>query len=84
MKAGTYAMTDFGPAALIGLCIGFIWGIGCSLAILYSIYLGAYRKAVEDSLAPQKSPRFNEALRRIHIKRTRDAVRHAKESTPLP
>ena len=32
-------MTDFGPAAIVGLCIGFLWGIGCSLAILYSIYL---------------------------------------------
>jgi hypothetical protein len=41
-------MTDFGPAAIVGLCIGFLWGIGCSLAILYSIYLGGYRKAVED------------------------------------
>ena len=47
-------MVSFGPAALIGLCIGFMWGIGCSLAVLYSIYLGGYRKAVEDSLAEQK------------------------------
>ena len=43
-------MTDFGPAAILGLCFGFLWGIGCSLAILYAIYLGGYRKAVEDSL----------------------------------
>jgi hypothetical protein len=58
-------MIEFGPAALIGLCIGFFWGIGCSLAILYSIYLGGYRKAVEDSLAPEKSKRFNETLAKI-------------------
>jgi len=55
-------MIEFGPAAVIGLCVGFFWGIGCSLAILYSIYLGGYRKAVEDSLAPEKSKRYNEAL----------------------
>jgi hypothetical protein len=77
-------MSDFGPAALVGLCIGFLWGTGCSLAIIYSIYLGGYRKAVEDSLAPEKTRRFNEALRRIHTKRTRDAAREAKGTTPVP
>ena len=58
-------MTSFGPAALIGLCIGFMWGIGCALAILYSIYLGGYRKGVHDSLAGQKSKRYLETLKRI-------------------
>jgi hypothetical protein len=60
---------DFGPAAVMGLCIGFLWGIGCSLAILYSIYLGGYRKAIEDSLLPEKSKRFREALRKIETRR---------------
>jgi hypothetical protein len=59
-------MTSFGPAALIGLCIGFMWGIGCSLAILYSIFLGGYRKGVEDSLAPRKSERYRKTLNRIN------------------
>jgi hypothetical protein len=58
-------MVSFGPAALIGLCIGFLWGIGCSLAILYSIYLGGYRKGVEDSLSERKPERFRKALERI-------------------
>ncbi len=56
---------DFGPAAVMGLCLGFLWGIGCSLAILYSIYLGGYRKAVEDSLLPEKSKRWRETLKKI-------------------
>jgi hypothetical protein len=59
-------MTSFGPAALIGLCIGFMWGIGCSLAILYSIFLGGYRKGVEDSLAPRKTERYRKTLNRIN------------------
>jgi len=67
-------MVSFGPAALIGLCIGFMWGIGCSLAILYSIYLGGYRKGVEDSLAEQKSQRYHDALKRI---REREAKRQS-------
>ena len=64
-------MVSFGPAALIGLCIGFMWGIGCSLAILYSIYLGGYRKGVEDSLSEKKPQRYADALKRIR-------QRHAK------
>jgi hypothetical protein len=64
-------MTEFGPAAITGLCVGFLWGIGCSLAILYSIYLGGYRKAVEDSLSPQKSKRWFETLKRVEEKRAK-------------
>ncbi len=67
-------MTDFGPAAVVGLCIGFLWGIGCSLAILYSIYLGGYRKAVEDSLAPVKSKRWCQTLKKIEERRVRAAA----------
>jgi len=63
---------DFGPAALMGLCIGFLWGIGCSLAILYSIYLGGYRKAVEDSLAREKSKRWRETLKRIEERQAQE------------
>jgi hypothetical protein len=58
-------MISFGPAALIGLCIGFMWGIGCSLAILYSIYLGGYRKGIEDSLADRKPDRYFRALQKL-------------------
>ena len=67
-------MVSFGPAALIGLCIGFLWGIGCSLAILYSIYLGGYRKGVQDSLSESKPRRYHDALKRIR-------ERQAKQET---
>jgi hypothetical protein len=69
---------DFGPAAILGLCIGFLWGIGCSLAILYSIYLGGYRKAVEDSLKEEKSKRWREILKKIEARRTQEAAAGAK------
>jgi hypothetical protein len=62
---------NFGPAVLIGLACGFFWGIGCSLAILYSIYLGGYRKGVEDSLAEQKPDRYRRALERIESRRAK-------------
>ena len=72
-------MTDFGPAALVGLCIGFMWGIGGSLAILYSIYLGGYRKAVEDSLLPQKSKRWRETLKKIEERAAQSAANSAQK-----
>lgn len=64
---------SFGPAAIIGLCLGFLWGIGCSLAILYSIYLGGYRKGVEDSLSNQKSKRYSETIEKIRVRREKTA-----------
>jgi hypothetical protein len=62
-------MSDFGEYGLLGLCVGFFWGIGCSLAILYSIYLGGYRKGVEDSLAEVKPRRFVDAMKKIRSRR---------------
>jgi len=34
----------------IGWFFGFFFGVGCSLVVLYAIYLGGYRKAIADSL----------------------------------
>ena len=62
-------MVDFGPAVVLGLCFGFMFGIGCSLAVMYSIYLGGYRKAIEESLLPVQPKRFTEALRKLQTKR---------------
>jgi hypothetical protein len=36
--------------AAIGCGLGFMFGVGCALAVFYAIYLGGYRKAVSDSL----------------------------------
>jgi hypothetical protein len=67
-------MVSFGPAAVLGLCFGFLWGIGCSLAILYSIYLGGYRKGIEDALSDQKPKRYKEALEKIQARRAKEAA----------
>jgi hypothetical protein len=53
-------------------------GHGCSLAIIYSIYLGGYRKAVEDSLKEEKSKRWRETLKKIEARRTQEAAAGAK------
>ena len=72
-------MDAFGPAAVLGLCLGFLWGTGCSLAIMYSIYLGGYRKAVEDSLAADKSKRFEQTLKKILTRRAQEAAALARK-----
>ena len=72
-------MMDFGPAAIVGLCVGFLWGIGCSLAILYSIYLGGYRKAVQDFLLPEKSKRWRETLKKVEERAAQDAANSAQK-----
>jgi hypothetical protein len=66
-------MNAFGPAAVLGLIFGFMWGIGCSLAILYSIYLGGYRKGIEESLVAKKSKRYQHTLEKIQAKREKAA-----------
>jgi hypothetical protein len=76
-------MNTFGSATVFGACLGFLWGIGCSLAVMYSIYLAGYRKAIKESLAKEQPVRYVEALRKIEAKKARkQAARLAKaEST---
>ena len=44
-------MTTYWPAAL-GFFFGFAFGVGCALAVMYSIYMGGYRAAIRDSQLP--------------------------------
>jgi hypothetical protein len=77
-------MSDFGAFGLLGLCIGFLWGIGCSLAILYSIFLGGYRRAVRDSLAIEKPRRFQQAIQKIRARQKQEIEKAAKETAQIP
>jgi hypothetical protein len=61
-------METMGPGTLIGIGVGFAWGLGCSLALLYSIYIGGYQKAIEDSLKQDKPRRFAEALEKVQAR----------------
>jgi|HubBroStandDraft_2_1064218.scaffolds.fasta_scaffold715337_2 hypothetical protein len=58
-------MHEFGRYAFIGLCVGLVWGVGCSLVLLYSIYLAGYRKGVRDSIEPEKSERFKRMIDKL-------------------
>ena len=50
--------------AAIGFFLGFAFGVGCALAVMYSIYMGGYRAAVKDSTLPEVPERFRQAVRR--------------------
>jgi hypothetical protein len=67
-------MGEFSRNALVGLCFGFLWGILCSIAILYSIYLSAYRKAVKDSLKQVKPLRYTQVLEKLMAKKEKKAA----------
>jgi hypothetical protein len=45
----------------IGFFLGFVFGVGCALAVMYSIYLGGYRAAVRDSQLPNPPERLLKA-----------------------
>jgi hypothetical protein len=46
---------------MIGYFFGFALGVGSALAVLYAIYSGGYRRAVEHSLMEQHPQRYVEA-----------------------
>ena len=49
---------EFFASTFYGFFFGFALGVGCSLVVLYAIYSGGYRKALEDSLRNPSSDRY--------------------------
>jgi hypothetical protein len=41
-------VTFYWPA-ILGFFFGFAFGVGCALAVMYSIFRGGYRAAIRDS-----------------------------------
>jgi hypothetical protein len=48
--------------ALFGFFFGFAFGVGCALAVMYSIYMGGYRAAIRDSLLPTPPESYTKAV----------------------
>jgi hypothetical protein len=46
----------------VGFFFGCFFGVGCALALIYAIYSGGYRKALEDSLREGKSDAYRRWL----------------------
>ena len=49
-------------AVIIGFFLGFAFGVGCALAVMYSIYMGGYRAAIRDTRLPIPPERLTKAL----------------------
>lgn len=47
---------------MVGFFFGFAFGVGCALAVMYTIWSGGYKKAIEDSLMEEKPDRYRAFL----------------------
>ncbi|HWZ51064.1 MAG TPA: hypothetical protein VNW54_06340 [Granulicella sp.] len=59
-------MSPFWPT-LIGVFLGFGFGVGCALAVLYSIYMGGYRAAMRDAQLAPPPARYEQARRKLGL-----------------
>jgi hypothetical protein len=50
---------------MIGVFLGFVFGVGCALAVMYSIYAGGYRAAMRDSQLAEPPERYRKALAKL-------------------
>jgi hypothetical protein len=49
----------------IGFFLGFAFGVGCALAVMYSIYMGGYRAAIRDSQLADPPERYRHAVGKL-------------------
>jgi len=52
---------------VIGFFLGFVFGVGCALAVMYSIFLGGYRAAVRDATLPTPPERLITARKKQSV-----------------
>ena len=57
----------FYSGSIVGFFLGFAFGVGCALAVMYSIYLGGYRAAIRDSAKTPLPERYRRALAKSGI-----------------
>ena len=68
-------MYGFSVGGLIGVVLGFMLGVGCALAVMYSIYLGGYRAALGDAKLKDKPKQYFEELAKVEKMRPKASVR---------
>lgn len=57
----------FAWPTLIGFFLGFAFGVGCALAVMYSIYMGGYRAALTDAHLPTPPERYRNAVEKLKL-----------------
>jgi hypothetical protein len=68
-------MEVFGMAAFFGFLLGFMFGVGCAAAVIYTVYMGGYRKGLEDSIRENKSVRYKENVGKVQAKLDKELSR---------
>lgn len=58
--------------ASIGFFLGFAFGVGCALAVMYSIYMGGYRAAIRDSQLDTPPERYRHAMEKLSASPKKD------------
>jgi len=71
---------EFFASTFYGFFFGFALGVGCSLVVLYAIYSGGYRKALEDSLRETKSAQYLTRLAQARKKLALESQTQANKS----
>lgn len=66
---------NFLGGGIFGFFFGFGFGVGCALAVMYSIFLGGYRKAIEDSLREEKSERYRQQIAKAQSKLAKENLK---------
>lgn len=58
-------MVSFGASVLVGFLLGLGLGVGCALAVMYSIYMGGYRTALREAELAEKPERYIKAVEKL-------------------
>ena len=61
---------SFEATALIGFFLGFAFGVGCALAVMYGIWSGGYRAAVRDAALPVETERLRAVRKKLGLGRS--------------
>lgn len=68
-------MSSFYWWSIVGFFLGFAFGVGCALAVMYSIFMGGYRAALGDMELQDKPTRWNEELAKVEkVKAKKDRL----------
>jgi hypothetical protein len=69
---GRLHIMPFYWTASIGFFLGFTFGVGCALAVMYSIYMGGYRAAIRDSQLDIPPERYRHAREKLSASPKKD------------
>lgn len=62
-----HVLGNFAVSVAIGLALGFLFGVGCAAAVLYTIFLAGYRSALRDAANGGSSQRYREQSKKLKL-----------------